>query len=504
MAGIRSLTDVPFALFRCDASSLIGAGHVVRCLVLAETLSEAGWRIGFAVGKETLATVPAITLKSFDVRMLRDEGQELEELREQASGNADLLIIDHYERGAAFETSCRSFARKVLVLDDATGRDHDCDILVDAAASSVEPYAGHVPARARVLAGAAYALVRRSFTVHREVALARRDGRPVQEILVSCGATDAGNVTTAVLDALDFVVDDIAVTVVLSSRAPHVDAVRSRLRGKMRLLLDVEDIADLMTNADLAVGAAGSTAFERAVLGLPSILLTVADNQRGTARLIVKAGAAIDGGAVDNDLSPRLRKLTASVLSDGAARRQLAEAASALVDGRAALRVVINMLNDETAKEGARVRIRLARTEDEEWLLELQRQPQTRKYSRNSRGPDADEHHIWIGQTLANPDKLLLIVEANCQRVGSLRLDRLPNENGLARYEVSIAVRPELQGRGIGLTALRLARSLVPGALLDATVVPDNKASRALFSSAGFIALTSDLYRSRPIYGLSS
>ena len=494
---------VPFALFRCDASPLIGAGHVMRCLALAEWLGDAGWRIGFAVGKDTVSTVPALSKSGFNVSVLSDADHESKALREQASGRADLLVIDHYKRDAAFETSCRPFAHKILVLDDATGRNHDCDILVDAAASSTAFYTGHVPAHGRVLAGPAYALMRRSFVANREKALARRDGRPVKEILVSCGATDPANTTAAVLDSIDDVSEDVAVTVVLTSRAPHVDAVRKRLRGRARLLIDVPDMAELMASADLAIGTSGATAYERAVLGLPSILVTIADNQRGITRQMAEVGAAVDGGTLDSGLPTRLRVLVESLLSDADLRRRLAQAASALVDGRGALRIALAMLDDETAKNGAQVCLRLAQIEDENWLLDLQRQPQTRHYSRNPATPSAEEHHSWMRQTLSNPDKLLLIVEANHISVGSVRLDRLTNDNGLARHEIAIAIHPDFYDRGLGLAALRLVRALVPGAVLDATVFPENVASRALFSSAGFIALAPDRYRNRPSHGLS-
>ena len=493
----------PLALFRCDASPLIGAGHVMRCLALAEWLREAGWRIGFAVGKETVPTVPTLAASGFRLCVLSDEEPEPEALRQQASGRADLLIVDHYKRNAAFETSCRSFANKILVLDDATGRDHDCDIVVDAAASNEECYAGHVPAHARVLTGLAYALVRRSFVTHREMSLARRDGRPVQEILVSCGATDPGNATAAALDSLDDVADNISSIVVLSSRAPNIDAVRKQLHGKARLLTDVQDMAELMTNADLAIGASGSTAYERAVVGLPSILVTVADNQRGIARQMTEGGAALDGGMLDRGLVARLRTLLASLLSDPALRRRLAQAASALVDGRGALRIALAILDDETAKDGAQVRLRMALIEDEKWLLDLQQQPQTRRYSRNPAVPGIEGHHSWIRRTLASPDKLLFIIEANGGSVGSVRLDRLTDEDGLPRHEVSIAIQPDFYDRGFGLAALRLVRALVPGAVLDATIFPENKASLALFSGAGFIALAPDLYRHRPYHRLS-
>jgi UDP-2,4-diacetamido-2,4,6-trideoxy-beta-L-altropyranose hydrolase len=332
----------PLALFRCDASPTIGAGHVTRCLALAEALSEAGWHISFAVGPETIPTVPALAASGFKVRVMGDAGRESEVLRAEASGYADLLVVDHYESDITLEQSCRSFAQKILVLDDATGRDHDCDVLIDAAATGPEIYAGHVSTHAHVLTGPAYALIRRCFALHRAAALARRDGRQVKEILVSCGATDPMNATSLVLDALDDVARNVAVTVVLSSRAPQLDAVQSRLRGNMRLLLDADNMAmaDLMTGADLAVGAPGASAYERAVLGLPSILVTLADNQRGIARLMGEAGAAIDGGALDDEFAPRLRRLIERLLADGGVRTRLAQAASTLIDGRGATMVL--------------------------------------------------------------------------------------------------------------------------------------------------------------------
>jgi UDP-2,4-diacetamido-2,4,6-trideoxy-beta-L-altropyranose hydrolase len=329
----------PLAIFRCDASPTIGAGHVTRCMALAEALAEAGWRIGFAVGGETVPTIPALAASGFKVRVLADVNREVEMLREEAAGQADLLVVDHYQRDVSFEKACRSFAQNILVLDDATGRDHDCDILVDAAATDAMVYGGHVPVPAQVLIGPAYALIRRSFVVHRETALARRDGRSVKEILVSCGATDPANATAAVLDALDDISDKAIITVVLSSHAPHIDAVRQRLRGNVRLLLDADNMADLMTNADLAIGAPGTTAYERAVLGLPSILVTLAENQHGIARLMADACAAVGAGVLDDCFVTRLRRLVENILNDSEVRIRLANAASVLVDGHGAARI---------------------------------------------------------------------------------------------------------------------------------------------------------------------
>ena len=470
----------------------------MRCLALAEALAECGWRIRFVVGNETVPTVPALAARKFDVRVIHDTKDEPEVLRGEIAGRAGLLVIDHYQRDATFERACRNVAEKILVLDDATGRNHDCDFLVDAAAMNADVYSEHVPASARVMTGPAYALLRSSFFARRDAALARRDGRPVREILVSCGATDPDNVTGLVLDGLEDFTAEIPVKVVLSSRAPHINAVRKRMHGKVRLLVDVVDMAGLMTNADIAIGAAGSTAYERAVLGLPSILVTTAENQREIARLMVDSEAAIDGGAVDSGLSQRLREFTAALLKDDAARRNLATAAATLVDGRGALRIALAMLDDEPAKNGTRVALHLASANDEQWLLKIQQHPQTRHYFRNAAAPTAEEHHSWMQRVLSDPKRLLLVIAANGKPVGSVRLDRLSDEDSSVRYEVSIAIEPECQGAGFGTAALRLVRALMPGAVLDATVFPDNKPSYALFTAAGFAAVSGDVYRSIP------
>ncbi len=323
---------MPRALFRCDASPAVGAGHVTRCLALAETLAETGWRVAFAAGAGTAATVPAIVAGDFSVHELAGPADEEPALlRDYRPDGVDLLVVDHYQRDIHFEAACRRWARKILVMDDATGRLHDCDFLVDAAARDRSVYAGGVPVTARLLLGPDYALVRRAFIARRAEALRRRDGRSVENILVSFGATDPRNVTPVALDALAGFADDISITIALSSQAPHLDEVRGKLRGRMQIILD-GDMAELMTQADFAVGAAGASAYERAVLGLPAIVVTLADNQRGICRCLVDAGAVACAGS-KSDVIPDLAKLTKALASNRERRLEMARCASSLVDG---------------------------------------------------------------------------------------------------------------------------------------------------------------------------
>jgi UDP-2,4-diacetamido-2,4,6-trideoxy-beta-L-altropyranose hydrolase len=324
----------PIAIFRCDASPSIGAGHVSRCLALAEALHEVGWDIGFVVTEETITMAPALAASNFNVHALAKGECELDAMRAQMPGKADLVVVDHYQRDGQFESKCRALAHKILVFDDISNRAHDCDVLVDAAAVDAAAYERYVPAHAVVLTGPAYAVMRKPFALCRDKALARRDGRPVQSILVSCGATDPADCTGAALSALEGIGDKANVTVVLSSRAPHLDAVRQLLRGRMRLLLDIDaaDMARLMTEADLAIGSPGTTAYERAALGLPSIFMTFAENQRAIGRMMASAGAAADAGEIDKAIVSRLQTLIEYFLSNSEARLRAGRAAAMLVD----------------------------------------------------------------------------------------------------------------------------------------------------------------------------
>ncbi len=328
------------ALFRCDGSPAIGAGHLTRCLAIAEALVQAGWRVAFIVNEEATSLAPSLATGAFALRIVNRGDDEVETLRLEARDIAELLVVDHYERDAGFESVCRSFVRKILVLEDGTGRDHDCDILVDAAAVDPDIYIGHLPPWARMLTGPTYALVRRAFVEKRPEALDRRDGRPVKKILVSFGATDPSNTTSIALAALEPFADDISIVVALSSRSQHLDDVRHRLCGRMQLAVDA-NMPELMTYADVAIGAAGASSYERAVLGLPSIIVMLAENQGGIRQVLLKSGAALDAGGIDEGLVKRLRLHLDGLIADRNQRTCLSRSASSLIDGEGGKRVVM-------------------------------------------------------------------------------------------------------------------------------------------------------------------
>ncbi len=295
------------------------------------------------------------------------------------------------------------------------------------------------------------------------------------------------------------VLGNVTMTVALSSRAPHLAEVQRRAKGAVSLMTDVTDMAELIGVADLAVGAAGSSAYERAALGLPTVMVTLADNQRGVCGLLTAAGAAANADGLDRGFSDRLRTMVERLMTDASARIDMANAASALVDGRGAQRVLLAIVGDASGRDGVRVRLRLADASHEAWLLDLQREPGTRRHARNPAVPTAQEHARWMCRVLADPNVELMLVEANGAPAGMIRLDRLPAEHGSPHCEVSIAICAAFQGKGIAAAALRLARNLKPTAVLEAEILPANTGSIELFRRAGYVHTAGNRYRSVPV-----
>jgi len=329
-------------VFRADGGPAIGAGHVMRCLALATAFEDAGWSVGFAVSADTLQSVKALGLSRYETLLLPEVADaEAAAMARNWPQGADVLVVDHYGRGVVFERACRPWAQRIVAFDDIPERVHDVDVLTDAVSSAAD-YREFVPAKCRILAGADYAIVHPAFRRARDRALTRRTVAPVGRVLISLGQVDSPNLTARALAALEAAKFVGAVDVVLGSSAPHLEAVRAASRGNVSLRVDAQadEMAELMTNADLAIGAGGATAWERCCLGLPTVLVKLAENQREMVAMLARAGVGIDAGGLENGLEDRLSRALLEMFGDGERRAAFARAAAALTDGRGAEWVV--------------------------------------------------------------------------------------------------------------------------------------------------------------------
>lgn len=478
----------PLAVLRADASRAIGTGHVVRSQALAEFLDDAGWRIVFAQGAGGDAANPS-ALDHYERILLTatDADSEAAELS-QRIGSCDLLVVDHYDRDRRFEAACRSWARQILVLDDLADRQHACSVLLDPARDAAKSdYRDLVPADCALLLGPEFAPLRRQFLAARHrVAQQRRTTAVPRRVVISIGGIDADNLTSRALAAVLQAVPAVEADVVLGRAAPHLEAVRALARShprRVRVLSDVADMAALLAAADIGIGAAGSSSWERCCLGLPSIALPVVANQIPTAKILAERGAALVLPQGAGTTTPEIAGALSRLLRDTLLRRSLSERAMALCDGRGAWRVLLRLLADERGHDGEAVRLRLAERTDSDLMFAWQSLPEVRRYARHPEMPSRAGHDAWVESALASPERVLTLILHGGAPVGVLRFDRL---DAAPSYEISILVDPRLHGRGVAAAALRLGQTLLRGATLHAEVDPENAASLQLFRGAGF------------------
>lgn len=351
--------------FRTDASLDIGTGHVMRCLTLADALRERGATCRFICrahpgnlidlihqrGHKVIALpLPLVPNTDPAPQSMIDEpahthwlgtnwAMDASETRVALGADIlDWLIVDHYALDTRWERSLRAAYRRLMVIDDLADRAHDCDLLLDQnLGRSAEDYDGRVASRCTVLVGPRYALVRPEFPALRTESLERRQDPQLKRLLITMGGVDKYNATSHVLDALRQLPlpVDFRIVVVMGLYAPWLEEVRMRAEQmpcRTEVRVNVSEMAALMAESDLAIGAAGSTAWERCCLGLPSILLVLAENQQVIAQGLEKAGAAkiIKQGQC---ISEYLVKLAAPLIESPVLLGNMIQAAGHLVNG---------------------------------------------------------------------------------------------------------------------------------------------------------------------------
>jgi RimJ/RimL family protein N-acetyltransferase len=284
--------------------------------------------------------------------------------------------------------------------------------------------------------------------------------------------------------------------VVLGGGAPHLPAVAEligRLNNdgkRIHLFQDVAEMARLMMAADLCIGAPGTTTWERCCLGLPCLLIGIAENQRPNAEITAGAGAAKICGFLTTDtrtnIAENLQNSLQSLIAAPSDLQQMSQAASRLSDGRGVDRILLGCLPSIPLSDGGQLSIRLAEPADEQCLLNWQQAPATRRYAINPQIPTPADHHDWFERKLLSTSDWFLIAEIAGEPVGYLRLDWHGDRQGMPIYLVSIATAPGHYRRGIASAMLHLARELAPAAAMVARILPGNKASIDLFRGLGY------------------
>jgi UDP-2,4-diacetamido-2,4,6-trideoxy-beta-L-altropyranose hydrolase len=326
-------------VFRVDASTQVGTGHLMRCLTLAALLRNSQAAVSFLC-RELPANVKALVSHQYPLRSLpagpflaeEDAAQSISLI--SGSHHPDWLVIDGYDFGLDWESAIRTHVKRIFVIDDLANRSHDCDVLLDQNLCSnyLTRYDHLVPSHARKLLGPQYALLRPEFYEERR-RLRTRDGE-IRRILIGFGGGDATDETTKALDAM-LLLDrpDIQLDVICGPANPHAEAVRNRcaLLPNARFHQNAANMAELMAAADLAIGAGGTSTWERCLLGLPAITLVVAENQRPVCEAMDSAGAVINLGWHTAVTAQDIARAVKRLLNSPERVRRMGDAASGIM-----------------------------------------------------------------------------------------------------------------------------------------------------------------------------
>jgi UDP-2,4-diacetamido-2,4,6-trideoxy-beta-L-altropyranose hydrolase len=292
-------------LVRCDASVQIGSGHVMRCMTLANELKNNGAEViflsasvegnlnkyvngnGFKVielyandnqkGSENKFNYPNIQFNSEQYFDVRNSVNAIKRVK-----NIDWLIVDHYKLSKKWESELRYYVGKIMVIDDLANREHDCDILLDQNffKDMRNRYQGLIPESCTKLFGPDYSLLRTEFHLAKKKKSSYFN--KIRRIFIFFGGSDSHNLTSFVLQAIQkggF--SDFEFDVVIGENNPNIDIIETIITNmsNVNFYIQIDNISEFMSRADLSIGAGGSTIWERCYMGLPSMVITVAENQ---------------------------------------------------------------------------------------------------------------------------------------------------------------------------------------------------------------------------------
>lgn len=497
-------------LIRVDASKAIGTGHVMRCLTLANALTKNGADIFFICREHEGHLCDLIEGQGFNVHRLPKPAENLkveappfhalwlgETWQEDAEETCnviktlgfkpDWLVVDHYALDYRWEEVLRPYAGQVFVIDDLADRRHSCDLLLDQnlVADMYTRYISKVPEDCNLLLGPEYALLQPIYAeLHDRIP--PREG-PIHRILISFGGTDSDNLTGRALAAfLSLNRPDIDVDAVISHGSPHASQIQEQVAGhpNIHLYNTLPTLAPLMARADFAIGAAGTTSWERLSLGLPTVVVTLAENQRPIAEGLHRQGLVRWLGHKDEVTEQNLRDALTELIEKGI-DKTWSLCCQSTVDGKGTDRVGTVL----TTTEETPLRVRHANMSDEALLLAWANDQETRQ---NSFSPDpvsVETHHHWFHRRLRDPDNCRLYIVETEEEIplGQVRFEKKDQI-----WEISYSLAPLFRGRRLGRPLLESAllklSSDFPGVLVLGKVKQSNLSSRKVFESLYFDA----------------
>ncbi|MBE1555020.1 UDP-2,4-diacetamido-2,4,6-trideoxy-beta-L-altropyranose hydrolase [Sporosarcina limicola] len=341
-------------VIRTDASIKIGTGHVMRCLTLAKQLERHSGRVTFVCRNlegnnisylrdqgMTVHTLPPVKTSEYDVQWTKEhwelDAEETVAMMKEMNNEIDLIIVDHYGLDSQWEKKLRSYTKNMMVIDDLADRPHVCDLLLDQNyyLNMSERYKGIVPDHCIQMIGPDYVLLRDEFL--QAANEPRERTGEINNILVFFGGTDPTGETIKTLEAIkELTIPEITVHVVVGASNPkrhNIEQMCSKMQN-VNLYCQITTIAELMMKADLAIGAGGATTWERCFLGLPSLTVVVAENQRELTLTLANQGATTYLGYSSELTKDVIQKAILELMRNSDQLKDMTEKCADIVDSQ--------------------------------------------------------------------------------------------------------------------------------------------------------------------------
>ena len=489
-------------VFRVDASSKIATGHVMRCLTLAAYLQQQGHQVLFVCRPLENNLIDLIEAQGFIVNTLPEPDCQLEQHCHHADwlettrlvdaqqtiavlpNCVDWLIVDHYALDAAWERALRPHVKSIMIIDDLADRPHDCDVLVDQNAylQYEERYMDLVPETCVQLLGPGYALLRPEFS--KLAAQSRAISQNIRRILVCYGGIDIDNYTLKALQAIECAqLSSVEVDVVVGQHYRHVERLAAYCAEDPNINLhqQTKDMAQLMVQADLFIGAGGTTLWERGVLGVASLVQAIANNQKQLVADFAKQGCIY---SVAHHLSAAQLAIHIRALADNWILRQCLSEKSRVICGRHGVARIARRLQDPP------LQLRQAQQQDSQLIWQLRNQKTVRANSLDQAEIPIVDHNRWLQRVLHDDHCLLLIAEMadDAMPIGVIRFDIQG-----ATAVVSLYLSEQYFGQGFGARILKdgecyLAKEQPQVTTIHAIIKSQNDRSVRLFQAQGYLA----------------
>lgn len=355
MSGARDKRVQGDLLIRADASSRIGAGHVMRCLALAQAWQRRGGGATFFSHCEDEGFRRRVIQEGFkfvgietpypDERDIRDTLGSVSEIdKGERSRGLSWFVLDGYHFDVSYQKAIKEAGIPLMVLDDVGHLpQYHSDVLLNAgmgANQSLYPR----PGGGKLLLGITYMLLRREFVHWRKPI----KGIPeeAENILVTLGGADSKNVTSRILEALSQIKGrQLRVKIVVGPVNPHTIELKKKAaasRSRFEILQHVDQMPELMAWSDLAISGGGATCCELAYMGVPSLIVVLAENQKRLAESM-DGKCSVNLGYEKNLDQEDVAHAVEELVLDRQKRKKMSVQGRKLVDGLGADRVIDEM-----------------------------------------------------------------------------------------------------------------------------------------------------------------